>query len=108
MKNTKARGGNGAGEKKENGAVSNKMKEKGKREKWLLGKNIKNEDLGRREEEGKPFSPFYIFPTPSFFSPTIPTTVEFSREKYNGFTKPVDWLKTPSNGVKTHLLKLKT
>ena len=30
------------------------------------------------------------------------------REKYNGFTKPVDWLKTPSNGVKNHLLKLKT
>ena len=48
MKNTKARGGNGAGEKKENGAVSNKMKEKGKGEKWLLGKNIKNEDLGKK------------------------------------------------------------
>ena len=24
------------------------------------------------------------------------------------FTNPVDWLKTLSNGVKTHLLKLKT
>ena len=24
------------------------------------------------------------------------------------FTNPVDWLKTPSNGVKTHRLRLKT
>ena len=46
-------------------AVSNKIKEKGRNGCW--GKNIKTEDLGRREEGGKPFSPFSFSPLPHFF-----------------------------------------